>query len=129
MDMKPSLRTTLDALARAGRPLGAALPATTPALAAAQPAGSAPHGALPSQASAGAGDWDDVVAKLNAERGLQAGANMGGPGMVAASQPVTRVNAAATPDELADQVNAAHGLRPGANISPEMIAHFSEGAV
>ena len=29
---------------------------------------------------------------------------------------------------IADQVNAANGLRPGANISPETIARFSEGA-
>ena len=121
------LATTMAALARAALPPGAALSASTPALASGQPAGSAPQGALSSQASAGTADWDEVVAELNAGHGLQPGANMGGPGMAAGSQPAPRVNTAATPDELADYVNAANGLHSGANISPESIARFSKG--
>lgn len=128
MDLKPALRATLDALARASLPPGAVLPASTPALASGQPAGSAPQGALPSQASAGADDWNEIVAEMNAAHGLRPGANMSGRGPTYASQPTRPTADAATPDELADQVNAANGLHSGANISPEAIARFSEGA-
>lgn len=122
MDLKPSLRVTLDALARAGLPPGATLPAGTPALSAGQPAGSAPQGALPSQA--GARNAVATADAVNAAHGLQPGANPSGP-FVAANRPAARGRGVSRPHELADKVNAEAGLRPGANVSPEFAARFA----
>ncbi|WP_331293348.1 hypothetical protein [Methylobacterium radiotolerans] len=123
--MKPSLRVTLDALARAGMAPGARLPAGTPALSAVQPAGNAPQGALPSQARAG--NAVALADALNAAHGLRPGANPAGP-FVAANRPAVRGRGVSRPHELADKVNAEAGLRPGANVSPEFVARFAAKA-
>lgn len=122
MDLKPSLRVTLDALARAGLPPGTTLPAGTPALSAVQPAGSAPQGALPSQAVAG--NAVALADALNAAHGLRPGANPGGP-FAAANRSAARSRGVSTPEELASKINAEHGLHAGANVPPEFAARFA----
>jgi len=122
MDLKPSLRVALDALARAGLPPGATLPVGTPALSAGQPAGSAPQGALPSQA--GARNAVAMANALNAAHGLQPGANPGGT-LGAANRPAGRSRGVSTPEQLADKINAEAGLHPGANVPPEFAARFA----
>jgi|GEM_PF-1529708 len=122
MDLKPSLRVTLDALARAGLPPGATVPAGTLALSAGQPAGNAPQGASPSQARVG--NAIAMADALNAAHGLRPGANPGGP-FATAARPTARSRGVSTPEQLADKINAEAGLRPGANVPPEFAARFA----
>jgi hypothetical protein len=126
MQLKSGVTASLAALARAALPPGAAMPASTPALASGQPAGIAPQGATPSQAGAVA--WDEIIAEMNAERGLQPGPNVSGPGRAYAAGPGPRGDGAASPDDLAAQINAEFGVHAGPNPSLELAARFAHQA-
>ena len=128
MDLKPALKTTLDALARAALPPGAAS-----SVAARPAAGGAPLSAMPAAPVAATEiiDWAAVAAAQNAQlsgRTVAALPVSGTPHAVVA-QPARHGAFPVDWPAVAASVNAELGLkRPGANVDPALAAHLTGSA-